>query len=240
MMSRLQSPKGHSRGMHAFLSIHSKQWAPALKSGGDEFPKPRARKRGLGKETKKQQKKHSTTSTSPLVLVSSSSELMSASCCVLYPKPLLPIAVCNYYKQKGREKEHEHDQSKYVALNSTLANEFLACMPRHFWAWPSLFFFRQEMKLMRNGKGLRYDVVLCLHCSSLKFFKGVQKTKGYTGVVAGKQRETGFWKQGRTARPQEVSLSLSHTETRAKKLSCCLPGTLLIHMFFFFSPHPNN
>jgi len=83
-------------------------------------------------------------------------------------------------------------------------------MPSHFWAWPSLFFFRQEMKLMRNGKGLRYDVVLCLHCSSLKIFQGVQKTKGYAGVVAGKQRETGFWKQGRAAvRPQEVSLFLT-------------------------------
>jgi len=65
-------------------------------------------------------------------------------------------------------------------------------MPRHFWAWPSLFFFRQEMKLMRNKKGLIYDVVLCLHCSSLKFFQGVQKTKGYAGVVAQKQRETEF------------------------------------------------
>ena len=64
-------------------------------------------------------------------------------------------------------------------------NSSLACQ-RHLWAWPSLFFFRQEMKLMRNGKGLRYDVVLYLHCSSLKIFQGVQKTKGYAGVVAGK------------------------------------------------------
>ena len=63
---------------------------------------------------------------------------------------------------------------------------------------------------MRNGEGLRYDVVLCLHCSSLKIFQGVQKTKGYASVVAGKQRETGFWKQGRAAaRPQEVSLFLT-------------------------------
>jgi len=113
-------------------------------------------------------------------------------------------------------------------------------MPRHFWVWPSLFFFfRQEMKLMRNRKSLRYDVVLCLHCSSLEIFQDVQKTKGYAGVVAGKQRETGFWKQGRArARPQEVSLFLIQ---KSEPKSFISVARYIAHTHvLFFSPHPNN
>jgi len=103
--------------MHAFLSIHSKQWAPgsgpkSARKVGDESPKPAAgEQKRLGKERKKQHKKHST---SPLlVLVSSSSELMSAGPQLLYPKPpLLPIAVCNYYKQKRDGKRTRRPKGK--------------------------------------------------------------------------------------------------------------------------------
>jgi len=111
-------------------------------------------------------------------------------------------------------------------------------MPRHFWAWPSLFFFRQKMKLMRNEKGLRYDVVLCLHCSSLKIFQGVQKIKGYAGVVAGSNVKPGS--ENRDARRQDRNryLCFSH-RNQSQEALFLLPGTLLIHMFFF-SPHPNN
>ena len=92
---------------------------------------------------------------------------------------------------------------------------------------------------MRNKKGLIYDVVLCLHCSSLKFFQGVQKTKGYAGVVAGKQRENRVLETGTRVGKTARGISVSHIENRAKKLCFCCQ----VHCSYtcsFFSPHPNN
>jgi len=110
-------------------------------------------------------------------------------------------------------------------MNSSLACQDISGLGHHFSS------FRQEMKLMRNEKDLRYDVVLCLHCFSLKIFQSMQKTKGYAGVVAGKQRETGFWKQGRAAaRPQEVSLFLT------QKCFCCQVHCSYTCSFFSLIP----
>ena len=174
-----------------------------------------------------------TVSSGRAVVVSSSSELTSVGCCVFCPKSLLPIAVCNYYKQKGREKEHEHYQSKYDSkwiphLHAKsflgLAITFLLSTGNEInekqkmleiWCCVVFALFLSE-NFPRRAENQRLRWCCCREATWNRVLK--------TGTRGGK-----------TAR----GISVPHTETRAKKLCFCCQ----VHCSYtcsFFSPHPNN
>ena len=155
------------------------------------------------------------------------------------------------------EKEHDDQRGSSTEQNRTyIANQFLTCMPRHFWA--NLFSsFRQEMK-WETEKGLRWwcCVVFSLFLSEFFSRQAMQKTEGYIWVLQGSNVKPGSWnRDGRAAGNGKRFLYCSHRNQSQKASeqpqpaaaaavpastnNMQLPGTLLIHVFFF-SPHPNN